>query len=227
MAHAFASPVLPSCVPAQGCADLIVIDSQALVRAGLVSLIQAGLKDVNVCYAGASAHEGLRAAQANPGACVVICTRRYDTAGSEIETVTAFTRHGIPVLVLVDHPSIEGMEAALVAGARGYLGKDLDSQAFFNALSDLVAGRTCASTTQVYRDGPRSSQVHISNQERRALILYSSGLTQDAVARRMGIAPSTVKHYLDRVRAKYEEIGIRARTKLELHAIARSEGLLP
>jgi hypothetical protein len=43
----------------------------------------------------------------------------------------------------------------------------------------------------------------------------------------MGIASSTVKHYLDRVRTKYAEVGVHARTKLELHAIARAEGLLP
>jgi DNA-binding NarL/FixJ family response regulator len=58
-------------------------------------------------------------------------------------------------------------------------------------------------------------------------VLYASGMTQQMVARRMGIAPSTVKHYLDRVRQKYTDAGLVARTKLELHAIARREGWLP
>lgn len=43
----------------------------------------------------------------------------------------------------------------------------------------------------------------------------------------MCMAPSTVKRYIDRVRAKYTTAGIRARTELELHAIARYEGFVP
>jgi predicted DNA-binding protein (UPF0251 family) len=56
--------------------------------------------------------------------------------------------------------------------------------------------------------------------------MYASGMKQDMVARRMGIASSTVKHYLDRARSKYNEAGIPARTKLELHELAKSEGLI-
>lgn len=46
-------------------------------------------------------------------------------------------------------------------------------------------------------------------------------------ARRMTIAPSTVKPCLDRVCEKYPEVVLPARTRLELHAIARREGRLP
>jgi hypothetical protein len=43
----------------------------------------------------------------------------------------------------------------------------------------------------------------------------------------MEITPNTVKHYLDRVRDKYTAAGIAARTKMQLHQVARLEGLLP
>jgi DNA-binding CsgD family transcriptional regulator len=91
----------------------------------------------------------------------------------------------------------------------------------------LASGQPCSPMGRVPNEPRTLTQVKLSEQERRALVLYASGLTQDVVARRMGITANTVKHYLDRVRDKYSNVGVRARTKLELHAVARAEGLLP
>jgi two-component system, NarL family, nitrate/nitrite response regulator NarL len=56
----------------------------------------------------------------------------------------------------------------------------------------------------------------LSERERSVLIAYTSGMTLDAVAERVGIRPSTAKTYLERVKAKYREAGRAAYTKLEL-----------
>jgi DNA-binding NarL/FixJ family response regulator len=48
----------------------------------------------------------------------------------------------------------------------------------------------------------------------------------DSVARRMDVAPSTVKQYIDRVRDKYTAAGKLARTKTDLYRVARDEGLM-
>jgi DNA-binding NarL/FixJ family response regulator len=206
---------------------LVVIDSQPLIRAGLVSLIQTHLGRAHVCYSGASVREGVSTALRSPGACVILGTRQHDPAGYEVESIAAFAMHGIPVLVLVDRPSMESMEAASIAGARGYLDKEASPAEFIEAIRLLTSGRPCPPSNRFYPDSMLQSTVRLSDQERRALVLYASGLTQDVVARRMGIASNTVKHYLDRVRDKYSNVGVRARTKLELHALARAEGLLP
>jgi DNA-binding CsgD family transcriptional regulator len=66
----------------------------------------------------------------------------------------------------------------------------------------------------------------LSPRERDALRLYASGLKLAAVARRMDISPHTVKEYLDRVRMKYQQVGRPARTRTELYAEARRDGLL-
>ena len=52
-------------------------------------------------------------------------------------------------------------------------------------------------------------------------------LSINAVGRKMGISPHTAKEYLDRVRAKYGAVGRTARTRTELYAAARTDGLLP
>lgn len=207
--------------------SLVVIDSQPLVREGLVSLIRTGLPNMIVRLSGSSIHEGISVARQFPGACAIVGTRRDDTLGREVQSITAFAMHDIPVLVLVDQTSVESLEAATIAGAQGYLGKDAAPKEFLEAISKLATGQPCSPALRVYREGPTTTHVQLSEQERRVLVLYASGLKQDVVGRRMGIASSTVKYYLDRVRFKYSEAGVQARTKLELNAIARADGFLP
>lgn len=210
-----------------GLSPVMVIDGQPLVRAGLVSLIDAHLGLGSVCFSGDTVREALAAAATYPGPCAVLGTRRDDPTGREVEAISTLAMRGIDVLVLVDEPSAPSLEAAIVAGAKGYLGKAASSDEFIHAVHRLASGRQCAQVMQLRHSQSGSPHVRLSDQERRALVLYASGLTQDVVARRMGIAPNTVKHYLDRVREKYANVGVHARTKIELHTLARAEGLLP
>jgi DNA-binding NarL/FixJ family response regulator len=211
-----------------GLCQVIVIESQALVRAGLVSLIETHLGRGSVCFSGSTAREALFSGRSLNGTCAVLGTRRDDPTGQEIESIAAFAMHGIDVLVLVDDPSAQSLEAATVAGAKGYLDKATSSQEFIQAVQLITSGNPCLPFNNGMRNANQlPTRVHLSDQERRALVLYASGLTQVVVARRMGISPNTAKHYLDRVRDKYSNIGVRARTKLELYALARAEGLLP
>ena len=55
---------------------------------------------------------------------------------------------------------------------------------------------------------------------------HDQALEFKAVARRMSVSQNTAKEYLDRVRAKYLATGRAARTKAELQAAAREDGLL-
>jgi hypothetical protein len=66
----------------------------------------------------------------------------------------------------------------------------------------------------------------LSAQERTVLVGYATGLTLAAAGRRAGVRPGTAKQYLDRVKRKYEQAGRPARTKLELAARAREDGLV-
>jgi two-component system, NarL family, nitrate/nitrite response regulator NarL len=211
-----------------GLRQVMVIDSQALVRAGLVSLIETHFGPGSVCFSGSTASEALFSGQSLGGTCAVLGTRRDDPTGQEIESIAAFVMHGIDVLVLVDDPSEQSLQAAIVAGAKGYLAKTTSSQEFIQAVKLVTSGHPCLQFKNEMRNASRlPTRVQLSEQERRALVLYASGLTQVVVARRMGISPNTAKHYLDRVRDKYSNVGVRARTKLELYALARAEGLLP
>lgn len=201
---------------------IVVVDRRPLLIEGLTGYVRAALPTASIAYAGSSVHDAVQAALASGCHCAVVGT---DGSAISTEVVTAFTMHGITALVLDERPTGQGLEAASIAGARGYLGKDVSAHEFARTLRTVLDGGSWAPLGA--EPEPREHGVELSPQERRALVLYASGMTQQMVARRMGIAPSTVKHYIDRVRAKYTESGQRARTKLELHAIARAHGWLP
>jgi DNA-binding NarL/FixJ family response regulator len=116
----------------------------------------------------------------------------------------------------------------MISGAHGYMSKRANDAQFKEAIDAVMTGGDWMSPEVAGAIASiKTGRVNLSNQERKALVLYASGLKLETVARRMGLAPSTVKEYLDRVRAKYDATGLDARTRMDLYHAARSEGLLP
>lgn len=205
------------------CPRVVIVDPRPLIIEGVVGYVRAAFEAVVFVYAGSSIRDAVVAAADSGCDCALVGTQ----IGAPLtEAITAFTLRGIPTIVLDERPSAEGIRAATISGARGYVGKDINAHEFARSLRTVLDGGSWAPVSISGEDRGVAS-ANLSHQESRALVLYASGMTQQMVARRMGVAPSTVKHYIDRVRAKYTAAGFQARTKLELHAVARAEGLLP
>lgn len=203
----------------------IVVDDHPLFVEGIIGRVRSRYPGAVIGYAGASVHDALRSAVAHGCDCAIV-DMDLGASMSSAEIVSAFAMHRIPLVVLTERPTTQGLEASFVAGASAYVSKQARPEDICGAIDAVLDGDTWV-PGDVVRAGTAASTVVLSAQERRVLVLYASGMTQDSVARRLHIAPSTVKHYLDRVREKYTAAGFAARTKLELHALARSEGLLP
>jgi DNA-binding CsgD family transcriptional regulator len=71
------------------------------------------------------------------------------------------------------------------------------------------------------------AKAQLGRRERDVLHLYASGLPLKAVAAQLGIAHSTAREYLDRIRVKYVEVGRPAPTKVDLLRRAVEDGILP
>lgn len=203
----------------------VILSAHPLVVEALVNRVRLVVPDAHILYAGPSKQEALRsAAEGGCDCCVVDLEVGADAAA--LDVLSTLSMYGVPTVALTARASSAHLESCLAAGVRGYVDKHGDARDVCDAVTAVLDGRTWLAS-----EGPaiRSERatVTLSDQERRALVLYASGMTQDMVARRMGIAPSTVKHYLDRVREKYQSAGQPARTKIELHARARADGLIP
>ena len=203
----------------------VILSAHPLVVEALLTRIRLVVPDAHVSYAGPSSREALRSAAEEGADCAILDLDAVDDAAA-LDIVSTFSMYGVPAVALTAKASTAHLESCLVAGVRGYVDKHGDARSVCDAVSAVLDGRTWHDIAVSERESDGAS-VALSDQERRALVLYASGMTQDMVARRMGIAPSTVKHYLDRVREKYQAAGQPARTKIELHARARADGLIP
>ena len=141
------------------------------------------------------------------------------------DTIEAFAEAGVPVLLVSAVVRGPALREALLAGAGGYVSKASEPDALVSLLRQVAQGNYIL-TREIAEAMYGPNLPELSGQELRALQLYAQGLTLKAVARRMGVSQHTAKEYLDRVRAKYSAMGRSARTKAELQAAAREDGLL-
>lgn len=142
--------------------------------------------------------------------------------------VSKVAETGVRVLVLSASTDSADVLSALSAGAIGYITKHASSEELIEAIVDAVEKNEVKISPYVAGALAEISQdsVRLSAQEKRALVLYASGLKLEAVARRMNIAPSTAKQYIDRVKSKYQQQGRAVHTKTDMYRAAKDAGYL-
>lgn len=219
------SGVADSALPIAGL-RLMILEDHTLVREGLQRSLQEAFPQSVFIYSGHSLNDALVAAADGCDCAVVDLDLGDGRAAADV--VSSLTSKQVPVVVVsaLGNPSI--IQACVLAGAQGYVAKRSGTDELVAVLRSVLSGQPLMSPDLA---GALVTQqragVRLSKQEQRALVLYASGLKLDSVARRMDVAPSTVKQYLDRVRDKYTAAGRVARTKSDLYRVARDEGLVP
>jgi DNA-binding NarL/FixJ family response regulator len=202
-----------------------IVDDHELVRQGLQSLLEdssRGEPVARVVYCGA-----------DPGACVqagpyvaLLDVDLGDGAPKVDESTRSFVDAGIAVLLISAYDDARSIRAGLSAGALGFVPKRVSWDVLVEALMTVASDELYLSVDLASILSAAIETPELSPRESSALRLYASGLSMAAVARKMGISPHTAKEYLDRVRAKYAAVGRNARTRTELYAAARSDGLI-
>ena len=110
-------------------------------------------------------------------------------------------RGGRPrVLVLTTYDTERDIRRAMAAGADGYLLKDLPRDQLVAAVRELMNG-----SPRTHIDAPHGSQLSLTDRETDVLALVADGLTNRAVARKLGISEATVKTHLAHV---YTKLGV-------------------
>jgi DNA-binding NarL/FixJ family response regulator len=131
-------------------------------------------------------------------------------------------------LMLTSFADDEAMLGAIMAGARGYVLKEIRGTALVDAVRTVASGGSLLDPTATGRVMDRL-RVHgetqdrlagLSEQERRVLELIGEGLTNRQIGERMFLAEKTVKNYVSNVLAK---LGLERRTQVAVlaHEIAR------
>jgi DNA-binding NarL/FixJ family response regulator len=204
----------------------ILLEDHPLFREGLKGYINAAFPNLVLSYEG---HDFLEARniseRAKPNIAIVDLHLGDGRTPSEI--VGHFSSQGIPVLVISALNNFESVKSAFSVGASGFVSKDSSVEDIGKAIKSVLAGNQWISPTLsralTYKESITSQ---LSAQELKAIILYASGLKLDVVARRMNVAASSVKQYIDRSKAKFRAAGMPVSTKTELYRVLRNEGLI-
>jgi DNA-binding NarL/FixJ family response regulator len=203
---------------------LAIVDDHELVREGLRALIDAhGQSGIEIVYAGESVDDALVG-----GPDVVLLDVDLGPAGADVATNTARCRTaGASVLLISAHDDPVAIRSGMQAGALGFVPKRVSFTQLADALDSVARDELHLSVDLAALLAAAPEKPDLSPRELEALRLYASGLKLSAVAHRLGISPHTAREYLDRVRAKYQQVGRPVRTRTELYAAANRDGLLP
>lgn len=202
-------------------AHIAVVDDHVLVREALAGVVRAlGHQVQTASTIEAVVHDDLQ---------LLLLDLDLDAGGlADERTVSDLTERGITVLIVSALGSPRHVRRMLAAGVAGVVAKSDGTQELCAAIDAALAGHkwmspVLAKALVIDHDADRPK---LSDNELEALRLYACGLKLDSVARRMGVAPSTAKQYIDRVRDKYAQVGHPARTKAELYAAGVDDGFI-
>lgn len=201
---------------------VFLVDDHEVVRRGLVDLLGADPELDVVGEAGSVAEAMARVPAARPDV-AVLDVRLPDGNGVELCRDLLSRMPDLRCLILTSYTSDEAMLDAILAGASGYVVKDIKGMELARAVKDVGAGRSlldnrAAAALMAKLRGAAEKQDPLSgltDQERTLLGLLSEGLTNKQIADRMFLAEKTVKNYVSRLLAK---LGMERRTQAAVFA---------
>ena len=177
---------------------LVVVDDHPIVRDGLAGIF-ALEEDIDVVGQAGSGPEALAVvAERDPD--LVLMDLRMPGGDGFAAIRQLRERGGRPrILVLTTYDTERDIRRAMAAGADGYLLKDLPRDQLVAAVRELMNG-----SPRTHIDAPHGSQLSLTDRETEVLALVADGLTNRAVARKLGISEATVKTHLAHVYTKLE-----------------------
>ncbi|MGH8984345.1 MAG: response regulator [Acidimicrobiia bacterium] len=205
---------------------VFLLDDHDVVRRGLHDLLEAeGMKVVGEA---GRADDALSRIPPTRPEVAVLDVRLPDGNGVEVCREIRSRHPEIQCLMLTSFADDDALFQAIMAGAAGYLLKQLKGADIVDAVKRVSEGQSLldpAVTARVLerlRKGPAEDEslARLTDQERRILELIAEGLTNRQIAERIHLAEKTVKNYVSNVLSK---LGMERRTQAAVYAARLTE----
>jgi two-component system response regulator DevR len=196
---------------------VFLLDDHEIVRRGLRELLERE-DDIEVVGESGSAQQAQRRIPALRPDVAVLDARLPDGSGIDVCREVRSQDPTIKALILTSYDDDEALFSAIMAGAAGYVLKEVRGTDLVDGIRRVASGQSLldpAVTAQVLerlRNGPAQDPrlEGLTAQERRILELISDGLSNRQIAEAMFLAEKTVKNYVSSILAK---LGMERRTQ--------------
>lgn len=185
---------------------ILIADDHPVVRAGLRGLLDS-VADFQVVAEAADGLAAVAQAQAHQPDVALLDLRMpgLDGTGAAVQIRAACP--GTQVLILSTYEADRDIQAALRAGARGYLLKDTPPDDLFRAIRAVAAGQTTLGPSLAERllhSSDTAPQQTLSEREVAVLDRVARGLTNAQIGRSLHISTATVKTHLNHIFGKLD-----------------------
>lgn len=196
---------------------VFLVDDHEIVRRGLAGLITAQ-PDMEVIGEAATARQSLGRIEATQPDVAVLDVRLPDGSGIDVCRDVRSRVPSVACLILTAYDDDTAVSAAVLAGAAGYVLKDIGGSRLVDAIRAVAGGRVLLDPSAVRQakarmhdradEDPRLGSLGL--RERQILRLIADGLTNRQIGARLGIAEKTVKNYVSSMLSK---LGLERRTQ--------------
>jgi len=206
---------------------VFLVDDHEVVRSGLRSLLEATDDIVVVGEAGTVAEAMARIPSVRPNV-AILDVRLPDGSGVEVCREIRSRFPEIACVVLTSYADDEALFAAIMAGAAGYVLKQVQGNDLVESIRRAGAGQSLLDPVLTKRvldrlkEGPKEDArlATLTPQERRILDLIADGQTNRQIAAELYLAEKTVKNYVSNLLAK---LGMERRTQAATYAARLEE----
>jgi len=190
---------------------LLVVDDHEVVRQGLVSLLERREHFQVVAEAGTAAEAVEMARKFEPDL-IIMDVRLPDGSGIEACREIRAEFPTTKVVILTSYPDEEAVLSAIIAGASGYLLKQIRGRDLVSALESVGRGESLLdpAVTEKVLDRVRriatgtytDELAQLTQQEQKILLLVAEGKTNKEIASEVFLSDKTVKNYVSSILSK-------------------------
>lgn len=184
---------------------VFLVDDHEIVRRGVADLVDAQ-SDLEVVGEAATARQALDRVAATLPDVVVLDVRLPDGSGIDVCRDIRSSFPQVRCLILTAYDDDEASYSAVLAGAAGYVLKDIRGNGLIESIRKVALGQSLVSTAAARKviadarvDQARSPAAGLSVRERQVLELIAEGLTNRQIGERLNLMEKTVKNYVSGV----------------------------
>lgn len=202
---------------------VLLVDDHEIVRMGLRAVLS-GVDDFEIVGEAGTAEECIEKTREIQPDVILMDVRLPGRSGIEACRDVLAERSEIKVIMLTSYADEDAIVASILAGAQGFVMKEVSSDALTKAIMTVASGGTIMDSVLTRNvlekiqnnDSSKFQKEHLTERESEILSLIGQGLTNREIARSTYLSENTVRNYVSSILHK---LGFKNRSQATVYAL--------